>query len=42
MGRTRSLTPSEAQLQNSIMSWGSWQTQDGIGMFRINLIGVPV
>jgi len=42
MGRTRSLTASEAQVQKSIMSWGAWQKQNGIGMFRINVIGVPL
>ena len=36
------LTASEANIQQSIMNWGEWQKQNGIGMFRINVIGVPV
>ena len=42
MGRARSLTASEANIQQSIMNWSVWQKKNGIGMFRINVIGVPV
>ena len=42
MPSTLSLTASEANIQQSIMGWGEWQKQNGIGMFRINVIGVPV
>jgi len=38
--RARSLTASEANIQQSIMSWGAWQ--EGVSMFRINVIGVPL
>ena len=34
------LNPSESQIQASILSWGDWQ--EGVQMFRINVIGVPM
>jgi hypothetical protein len=34
------LNPSEGQIQASILSWGQWQ--NGVQMFRINVIGVPL
>jgi hypothetical protein len=38
--RTNLLNPSESQIQASILSWGDWQ--EGVQMFRINVIGVPM
>ena len=34
------LNPSEGQIQASILSWGQWQ--EGVQMFRINVIGTPM
>jgi hypothetical protein len=38
--RSNLLNPSESQIQASILSWGDWQ--EGVQMFRINVIGVPM
>jgi hypothetical protein len=38
--RSNLLNPSEGQVQASILSWGDWQ--EGVQMFRINVIGVPM
>ena len=38
--RSNLLNPSEGQIQASILSWGEWQ--EGVQMFRINVIGVPM
>ncbi len=35
-----SLTASEAQIQNAILQWGGYQ--EGVQMWRINVIGVPL
>ena len=38
--RSNLLNPSEGQIQASILSWGQWQ--NGVQMFRINVIGVQM